>query len=221
MMKIFLAALMIISIHSAHAKTYESLLIEIGNKRDSFQTIYHQQSQSSLVIVEARKWLTETLVNQLFPYWYGTKWAFYGMTRTPGKGEIACGYFVTNVLTDAGFIIPRVQWAQSASEVFIKKLCPSTQIYRFSNSSLEEVEKKHIASGDGLYLTGLDNHTGFIHVKGQQIQFIHSNYYYPDKGVMSESIHTNNPFKNSKYKDIGKLFSDEMMKKWLEKTAYK
>ncbi len=28
-------------------------------------------------------------------YWDDTTWDFYGMSRIPGEGEIACGYFVT------------------------------------------------------------------------------------------------------------------------------
>ncbi|WMJ72126.1 hypothetical protein RCC89_02925 [Cytophagaceae bacterium ABcell3] len=41
---------------------------------------------------------SDYLVNKLIPYWYGTKWDFEGHTDVPGKGEIACGYFVSTTL---------------------------------------------------------------------------------------------------------------------------
>lgn len=75
-------------------------------------------------------------------------------------------------------------------------------------------------TGDGLYLVGLDCHVGFIIVKDETIKFVHSNYYQPEIGVMSEGIISENPLNDSRYRVIGKLLSDKMMIKWINETAY-
>jgi hypothetical protein len=120
---------------------------------------------------------------------------------------------------DVGFQIPRVKWAQSASEVFIQKLAPKN-LKRFTDSPLSEVKKYLFTAGDGLYLVGLDTHVGFVLVEGKSISFIHSNYYYPEVGVMKEAISTKNPLNDSHYRVFGKLLTDEMVVNWLEDAAY-
>ena len=200
---------------------YLRLIEDVIVKRSEFNVLYHNSdsSEKKSVIIDAREYLFNTITNNVFPYWYGTKWDFNGTTRIPTQGMIACGYFVTNVLTDVGFNIPRFGWAQSASEVFIKKLSPEC-IKRFSNRHISEVESYLKATGEGLYLVGLDSHVGFIVVKSDRIEFIHSNYYQSDIGVMSQEIDSWNPLNDSNYRVIGKLLSDSMIINWLDNTAY-
>lgn len=200
---------------------YTTFLEEVSSKRNEFNQLYQNadMAHKDSLIIESRAYLFNTITNSVFPYWYGTKWDFNGTTRTPKEGQIACGYFVTNVLTDVGFNIPRIKWAQLASEVFIKKLSPN-QMKRFSNSPISEVESYLMQTGDGLYLVGLDSHVGFIVVKNDTIKFVHSNYYQPWIGVMSEEIDSTNPLRDSDYRVIGKLLSDEMMVNWINSIAY-
>ena len=206
---------------SSLKKDYPTLVKEILAKRDVFKKAYENSDTEGrqLIVDEARDYIFDAITTEIFPQWYGTKWDFYGTTRTPGEGKIACGYFVTNVLTDAGFNIPRVKWAQSASEVFIKKLAPS-DITRFSNRPISEVESYLKPKGDGLYLVGLDSHVGFIVVRNGKSSFVHSNYYKADKGVMSEEIDSKNPLSDSAYRVLGKLLSDEMVVNWITGEAY-
>ena len=77
-----------------------------------------------------------------------------------------------------------------------------------------------LTTGDGLYVVGLAIHVGFIIVKNKSIKFVHSNYYKPEIGVMKEDINSKNPFKDSNYRIIGKLMSDEMVIRWINNTAY-
>jgi len=202
-------------------KDYPTLLSEILLKQDEFKKAYNNSSAEGkkAIIEEARTYLFDAIVTDVFPQWYGTQWDFNGTTRTPKDGKIACGYFVTNVLTDVGFNIPRIKWAQSASEVFIKRLAPN-DIKRFSNRPLSEVESHLKNAGNGLYLVGLDSHVGFIVVKRGRISFVHSNYYQREKGVMSEEINSKNPLNDSSYRVIGKLFSDEMIENWILGRVY-
>jgi hypothetical protein len=48
-------------------------------------------------------------------------------SETPGRGEIACGYFVSTVLRDAGFGVERVRLAQQASERIVRTLSAPTR----------------------------------------------------------------------------------------------
>ena len=204
--------------NSQERKEYFQFLTEIRTKRDSFQQVFEASNtlEKDSIIQTARNYLIDKVADELFPYWYGTQWDFNGTTRTPKKGTIACGYFVTNTLTDIGFDIPRIKWAQSASEVFIKKLAPQ-QLKRFSNKSIGVVKGYLLQSGNGLYLVGLDSHTGYIYVNNGSVRFIHADYFEPEKGVVSEKLDSHSPIFYSSYRVIGKLFSDEMVTKWITK----
>lgn len=201
-------------------KEYDQLLEEIAIERAQYQLDFTAADslKKGVVIAKARKYLIAKIANELFPYWYGTKWDFNGTTRVPQKGNIACGYFVTNTLTDVGFDIPRIQWAQSASEVFIKKLAPQS-IKRFSEKPINTVIESLLIWGNGLYLVGLDSHTGYIYVNDGKVRFIHADYYEPEKGVVSEKLDSYSPINDSHYRVIGKLMSDDMIVHWIEKKA--
>jgi len=202
-------------------KSYNDILQEVFHRKKELKVTYERADLDSRdsVITLTRNYLNDVITNKIFPYWYGTEWDFNGTTRVPKAGKIACGYFVTNVLTDLGFKIPRVKWAQSASEVFIKKLT-NNKVKRYSNKSLSDLEKYLYKTGDGIYLVGLDMHVGFITVSNSELSFVHSNYYQPDIGVMKEKIDTKNPLSDSNYRVIGKLMSDEMILNWLFEKAY-
>src|SRR5215213_4309464 len=169
----------------AGAIDYPSIKATLEGHRSRLSAAYvvcapdHQQT-----FLDSARMIVETaLIHQFLPAWYGTPWDFNGTTRTPGQGQIACGYFVTTVLRDAGFLIPRVKWAQLAAEPMILKIAPKAK--RFSNVGVPVVEQWVLSQGDGLYAVGLDNHVGFITVRGGEAQFVHSNYYHREIGVMA------------------------------------
>ena len=66
------------------------------------------------MIAEARTVLTRSIYNDLLPAWYGTPWDFNGTSEVPQQGKIACGYFVSTILRDAGWKVERVRLAQQA-----------------------------------------------------------------------------------------------------------
>src|ERR1700749_1339754 len=72
---------------------------------------------------DIRNYLFKLIDEDIYNYWAGTPWEFYGTTRQPKTGSIACGYFVTNTLTDLGFKIDREGLANAVSADMIKKLC--------------------------------------------------------------------------------------------------
>src|SRR4051812_36858226 len=137
--------------------------------------------------------------DSLLPCWYGTPWGFYGTTEEPGKGSIACGYFVTTVLRDAGFSLKRIKLAQCPSEEMIKTICTRSSIHRYSDLSLSEFASETEKMGFGLYVVGLDNHTGFILNDGNEAFFIHSTFVRP-ACVIKEKVNESKVLANSRYR---------------------
>jgi len=134
-------------------------------------------------------------------YWIGTPWSFNGTSREPHHGSIACGYFVTNILSDYNFDINRTYLAQQASSVMIKKLCKDIKYFN-NRSDLEKYilskKKKQV------YIVGLDFHTGFITRENKDNYFIHSSYI-KNKGVVKELTTTSHALNASKTFMIGAL----------------
>lgn len=149
--------------------------------------------------------LINNIRDSLFVCWYGTPWDFYGTTEEPNKGKIACGYFVTTLLRDISVPVKRIKHAQCASEEMIKAVCKKNSINRYSNENNSTFVDAVIAAGTGLYIVGLDFHTGFVLNDGQEVYFIHANYS-GKKVVMSEFAKQSSVLATSKYKVIGKVF---------------
>lgn len=155
------------------------------------------------------------ITQKVFPYWYGTKWDFNGTTEMPQEGSIACGYFVTTTLRDMGFPINRVKMAQCASEEMIRSLASKEQVHYISNTTLKEFEKKIVGYGNGLYIIGLDNHTGFVWINGNEHYFIHSTGWFPFK-VVKDKIAESSVLEKSNYRVVGKISDDErFLRKWI------
>jgi len=153
---------------------------------------------------QRKKQFINFIADSLIPCWYGTKWNFYGTTEIPQQGAIACGYFVTTVIRDAGIPIRRIKLAQCASEEIIKSVCLNQSIKRYRNTEFETFISDVNKAGFGLYVIGLDNHTGFIFNDGKKAWFIHASYITP-ACVMKEEVGGSIILKNSKYKVIGRL----------------
>jgi hypothetical protein len=196
-------------------ETYDELKARVSTERERIHEAYKQGDslQRDSLITVSRDYLFRTITTDFFDHWYGTEWDFNGTTRMPKQGKIACGYFITTVLSDAGLNIPRTYWAQQASEYYIKRM--TTDIKRFSNQPVENVMAYFKDREDGLYIVGLDNHVGFVYKSGKQLQFVHASYYDPSIGVQSEKLNTDNPLAHSEYRVAGRILSDEMIRKWI------
>lgn len=173
------------------------------------------------VVEKAGLSFTTFVKDSIFPFWYGTDWDFHGTTEIPGNGSIACGYFVTTVLRDAGVKLDRSRLAQCASEEMIKALVPAKSIKRFSNVSIGEFEKAVKKWGDGIYLVGLDNHTGFIVCSGGNVEFVHSGGGYPPHVLVQKPAEAALLAK-SKYRVLAKLTGSEtFLQKWIKGEKFK
>lgn len=135
--------------------------------------------------------------------WTGTPWTFSGTSQTPKEGSIACGYFVTTTLEQAGVELDRIRLAQAASETMILAIAPGESVKRFSDTSLEGFLSSVKSQGEGYYIVGLDNHTGFLRVDSDGgIKFIHSG---PGRGVVVENPGDAPELAQSRYRVTGKV----------------
>jgi cell wall-associated NlpC family hydrolase len=199
-------------------RRYRELLGRIEKDRGEFAKRYTAAGTEAkaTILSEAEEFVFTTILKDLFPAWYGTPWEFDGRTDNPGEGSIACGFFVLRVLRDAGFKVPVDLLAVKASEEIILALADPKDIKRFHNADMSVVRDYLVKSGNGLYIVGLDQHTGFIVNDGDELSFVHSSYYKSIRKVVSEPIETQSPLSQSKCRVIGKILSGSMMRAWLE-----
>lgn len=149
-------------------------------------------------------------------YWYGTDWSFEGHTTVPREGQIACGYFVSTTLLDAGVRLNRYRLAQQALEVEAKMLSFGKEVIVLSSDSrymAAAVLEKQLQ--EGLYFIGLGNsHVGYLLKHDGQLTAIHSNYIMPSEVVAQ-------PILESVYVGFGTFYlgditwNDELLKYWL------
>lgn len=195
--------------------TYPALKSAIEARRTAFQRSYeHADSTARQAVIDsARAYLFDRITLDLLPAWYGTPWDFNGTTRTPRQGTIACGYFVNTVMQDAGFRLPRVAWSQRDAEGITRAL--AGRVERFRDRPVSDVAACLEKQGDGLYAVGLDHHVGFLVRRDGVSRFVHSNYYRPSEGVMSEPLDGDNPLAHSRYRIVGTLLTHELMRAWV------
>ncbi len=199
---------------------YSSKIEAIKIERQNSAKEYRTGSDKKSVLEKARKVFVSSVYNEIIPEWYGTDWDFYGTTQTPKVGQIACGYFVSTVLRDAGAKVQRVSMAQQASENIIKSLTTAKFIKRFSNITIEKFVADIKNQGEGLYVVGLDNHVGFILRDGNEVWFIHSSYGEPSEVIKEKAIESV-ILSSSKYRVTGKISADDnFIIKWLNQTEF-
>lgn len=202
------------------AASYKDVIASLEAKRATLALRYQQAASATgrtEIIAEARNLVTLHIYNEIFPSWYGTAWDFNGTTEVPRQGKIACGYFVTTVLRDAGWRLQRARLAQQASENIIMSLTTDSYVKRFRRVAIDDFVTAVKKWGAGIYVVGLDIHTGFIVNTGEDVYFIHSSYVEPYAVVREKAIESK-ILEASKYRVLGKVTADDVfIQKWLFK----
>ena len=203
------------------AHNYKELISKLEAERVALALRYHQAasaSEKAMVMAQARNTATRSIYAEIFPAWYGTAWDFNGTTEVPQKGKIACGYFVSTVLRDAGWKVQRARLAQQASENIILSLTTDAYVKRFRRVAISDFVNAVKKWGPGIYVVGLDIHTGFIVNTGAEVYFIHSSYIEPYK-VVKEQASESKILTASSYRVLGKITADDVfLEKWLLTT---
>lgn len=162
-----------------------------------------------------QKYFVKVVVDSIISYWYGTRWDFNGTTQTPGSGYIACGYFVSTVLRDAGLPVNRVKMGQANSEEMICTLAEKKDTKLFYDKPLTNVLAYIQQKGEGLYIIGLDCHVGFILADGKDCWFIHAKWF-GEKAVVKEAAATSSILYWSRYRMVAKISnSQKLLAAWL------
>jgi hypothetical protein len=178
--------------------------------------------ERELVEQDARLVLEETLP-AMMRCWLGTPWDFHGTAEGPGKGKIACGYFVATVLKDAGFRVDRYRLAQQPSENILRTFLAKDAC---SLTIGKEYEAFATSLGDvtpGIYVIGLDTHVAFLVVRQDGFRFIHSSGSRP-WCVVDEGRNEAEVLKRSNWRMLGNFTGDAgVLRSWLkgEKIAVK
>ncbi|MBS3733433.1 MAG: hypothetical protein KGY99_00710 [Phycisphaerae bacterium] len=168
---------------------------------------------------EARQALVRAIARDIAPRWLGTPWAFHGTSQTPGEGAIACGYFVSTVLRDAGLRVERVRLAQQPAERIILSLTGEAHVRRFSNAPLERFVAAVRSCGEGAYVVGLDYHVGLLTCGPEGVFFVHSQGVAP-REVVRERAGESPVLDASRYRVFGRITADDaLIEAWLTGRA--
>ena len=230
-MKNILPLFSLILFFSCHQKRKQVKVLQNNNNTTSVTatSLNYDSCKKAIVLIKQKnkagwnklskqqkeKIFTAAAAETIIPNWIGTAWDFNGTSETPQKGTIACGYFVTTILRDAGLDLARIKLAQCASEQMLVSLIQPKYVQRFSNVAMDNFIQNIQQQGYGLYIVGLDNHTGFIYNDGNDIYFIHSTFV-GTRNVQKEKAASSWVLRQSKYKVLGKLSADEKaLDRWI------
>jgi hypothetical protein len=176
---------------------------------------------------EARAFVVETLVSDIFPAWMGMPSgggveATATLPHQPGM-FISCSYFLTAALQNGGLVLEsRARFAQ-APAVWIQRalLPPGAPVHRYGGVTPAELEHRLVNElGDGLYIVGLDIHVGFLLVRAGHASFVHSSYT-PPGTVVEEPVVDSLAIAYSQKKGywVSPLFQDDrLVDLWLRRA---
>ena len=170
-----------------------------------------------ITIDDVKSQFTKHLVDELIPYWYGTRWSFGGHTAMPNKGEIACGYFISTTLRDMGVRLNRYRLAQKSPIDEAKAISCGTEVLTLTaNNANDALEMIDAHTQHGLYFIGFDEgHVGYLFKKNNELLLIHSNYFSPGK-VCAEPLKTSRVFQSFKKFHLMDITHNEaLLSKWM------
>ena len=205
-------------------ETYSVLSESLEEHRRRLSADYRRttsNTERTKILGQARK-LLEMSLPRLMRCWLGTPWDFNGIAHEPGDGKVACGYFVSSVLQDAGF---RVEWAplaqQASQNILGTFLSPDDMKIRVG-VDYERFLSEVLSCGNGIYIVGLDSHVAFLVVTdGGEIHFIHSSGASP-YCVVDESREDAQVLRRSNYRVTGNLTANsEVIRNWLLGARFK
>ncbi|MFT3709220.1 MAG: hypothetical protein QM817_16380 [Archangium sp.] len=200
-------------------ESYEKARAELEAKRVEIATVWKKAPKKART--DARKALVAYLDDSAFPAWKGTPWEFYGTSTTPGEGTIACGYFVTTVLEQAGFKIERVWLAQQASAVLVNTLAHGTKVdwlHPADNADAVKQISERFKDAE-LVVIGFDFHVGLLRLDHQknEARFCHSSYLEPASVTCEDPVPAG-AFASKLYV-VGDALNDALLDDWINGKA--
>ncbi len=163
---------------------------------------------------DARR-ILELALPEMMRCWLGTPWDFHGTAETPGDSGIACGYFVSTVLRDAGFKVDRYRLAQQPSENILRSFLKKNACTLSVGAPYDVFAANLATAAPGIYIVGLDTHVAFIVADGAGFRFIHSSGSRP-WCVVDEGGDEAEVLRRSHWRMLGNLTaSPDVIRRWL------
>lgn len=196
---------------------YETLKEEMIRWRKELSGRYQRcrsEEERHAVLGEART-LLESALPEMMRCWLGTPWDFHGTAEFPGEGKIACGYFVSTVLRDAGFQLDRYKLARQPSQNILRTFLPRESLVLRVGVPYERFVAELADAERGIRIVGLDSHVAFLVGTGEGFRFIHSSGSSP-WCVVDESAANAPVLRQSNYRVHGLLTADKgVLRRWL------
>lgn len=199
-------------------KTYLALTEDIAMRRADLAERYSKARTPTdkATIENDARIILEHYLPELMRCWLGTPWDFNGTTKAPGAGKIACGYFVSTVLKDAGFQVDRYRLAQQPSSNILHSFLPKASCSLTSGEDYKAFSSRVTSHEPGIYLVGLDTHVGFIVVNQGSFRFIHSSGSSP-RCVVDEDPDEAFVLQKSRWRMLGNLTADtNVLRRWIK-----
>lgn len=199
-------------------QTYAVLVSELARWRAELSARHRAaRSDAARAAVEHdARVLLETTMPRMMRCWLGTPWDFNGTAACPGGGKIACGYYVSTVIKDAGFQVNRYQLAQQSSQSIMRSFLDKDSCSLSIGKPYDDFVKDMNRAEPGIYLIGLDSHVAFLVVGGDGFRFIHSSGSKP-WCVVDECSEEAEVLRRSKWRMIGNLTADrQVLRRWLK-----
>lgn len=178
------------------------------------------EEQKKSVLLKTRNHIYNLFSDQLFSYWYGTKYNAQGNTSLPRTGETSPTNFVATLMQDANFKVDRVALAQQSPQNILLTFCDKKYIRQYNNESMDDFVQHLHETGTGFYLLALDDtNIGFLTINSCGTRFVHASPTF--SGVKNEDAALSDVIRDAKKRSIGMLLdSDWTVRKWLANDAF-
>ncbi|MGJ8672065.1 hypothetical protein [Rubritalea sp.] len=203
--------------HKPQPERYDLLVEDLKIRKQRLKDRYLAAStaqQKSAILAESRE-LLDTVTPEMMRCWLGTPWDFNGYCEKPGEGKIACGYFVSTIMRDAGFKLNRIKLSQQPSQTILGAFVPREKMKIRTEMDFNAFWNMVLGMEKGIYIIGLDKHVGFIVHDGSQLHSIHSSGSVP-WCVVDDTRENAGSIQRSKYRVIGNITAQkDTLEKWL------
>ena len=199
------------------SQRYEVLVEELGRWQNDLGEDYKKAktAEQRLAVEHDARLILELVMPEMMRCWLGTAYDFNGIAEKPGEGKIACGYYVSTVIRDAGFKVNRYKLAQQPSENIMRTFLDSEDCVLRVDKNFDSYADWVEGMDQGVYLIGLDTHVGFIVNRIDGIHFFHSSSA-RSVGVVEERRDKAAALRRSKWRMLGNLTGESsVIQTWL------
>ena len=178
------------------------------------------EEQKAAVLRKTRNHIFNLFSDQLFSYWYGTKYDAQGTTDLPRSGGTSPTNFVATLMQDANFNVDRVALAQQSPQNMLLTFCDKKYIRQYNNETMDDFVQHLHEIGTGLYLLALDDtNIGFLTINSCGIRFVHASPTF--SGVKNEDAALSDVIRDAKKRRVAMLLdSDWTVRKWLANDVF-